>query len=181
MKVKKGVIIVVVLAIVLVGLWLWVLGIVPLKKTVRELVERPVTVEVSPEELREKAEATALSLSNWLEKREKMDKMLVYYEARRDPFLLPVKIKEENLPPQPPKLVLKGIAWDKTEPLALINDRVVKEGDTIEGARIVKIDFDGVAVRYRGKKFTFKLIEWEGKTKSEVQGPISKSKSKSKD
>jgi len=160
MRVKRGVIVlVVVLAIVVVGLWLWVLGIVPPKKTVRELVERPVTVEVSPEEIRKKAEETALSLSNWLEKREKLDKMLVYHEGRRDPFLLPVKTKEKSLPPQPPKLVLKGIAWDKTEPLALINGQVVKEGNTIGGARIVKIDFDRVTVLYRGNKFTFKLIE----------------------
>ena len=163
MRVSRGVIILVVLAIVLVGLWLWVLGFVPLKKTVRELIERPVTGEVSPEELRKKAEETVLSLSNWLEKREKMDKMLVYHEGRRDPFLLSVKKKEKSLPVQPPKLVLKGIAWDKTEPLALINDLVIKEGDTIQGARIVKIDFDRVAIRYRSKKFVIKLIEWEGK------------------
>jgi len=167
MKVRKGVIIVAVLAIVMVGLWLWVLGIVPIKKTVRELIERPVTVGVSPEELRKKAEETALSLSNWLEKQEKLDRMLVYHEGRRDPLLLPVKKKEkeikESLPPQPPKLVLKGIAWDKTKPLALINDLVVKEGDTVQGARIVKIDFDQVAVQYRAKKFVIKLIEWEEK------------------
>jgi len=159
MKGKRGVIIVVVLAIVLVGLlWLWVLGIVPLKKTVRELVERPATVEVSPEELREKAEETVLSLSNWLEKQEKMDKMLVYHESRRDPFLLLVKAKKKSLPVEPPKLVLKGIAWDETEPLALINDLVVKEGDTIQGARIVKIDFDRVAVLYGSKKFVIELM-----------------------
>jgi len=158
MRGKRGVIIVVVLAIVLVGLWLWILGIVPIKKTVRELVERPATVEVSPEELREKAEETALSLSNWLEKQEKIDKMLVYHEDRRDSFLLPLKTKKKSLPVKPPKLVLKGIAWDETEPLALINDLVVKEGDTIQGARIVKIDFDRVAVRYRSKKFVIELI-----------------------
>jgi len=158
MKGKRGVIIAVVLAIVLVGLWLWVLGIVSVKKTVRELVERPATVEVSPEELREKAEETALSLSNWLERQEKMDKMLVYHESRRDPFLLPVKAKKKSLPVEPPKLVLKGIAWDETEPLALINDLVVKEGDIIQGARIVKIDFDRVVVLYGSKKFVIELI-----------------------
>jgi len=161
MKGKRGVIIVVVLAIVLVGLWLWVLGIVPMKKTVRELVERPATVKVSPEELRKKAGETALSLSNWLEEQEKMDKMLVYHKGRRDPFLLLVKTKKKSLPVQPPKLVLKGIAWDETEPLALINDLVVKEGDTIQGARIMKIDFDRVTVQYRSKKFVIKLIEWK--------------------
>jgi len=159
MKGRTGVIILVVLVIVLVGVGLWVLGIVPMKKTVKELVEKPVTVEVSPEELRKKAQETALSLSNWLEKKEKLDKMLIYHKGRRDPFVLPIKTKEKSLPVQPPKLVLKGIAWDKTEPLALINGQVVKEGNTIGGARILKIDFNRVTVRYRGKKFVFKLFK----------------------
>ena len=160
MRVKRGVIIVPILAIVMVGLWLWVLGIVPIKKTVRELIERPLAVEVSPEELRKKAKETALSLSNWLEEQEKTDKMLVYHQGPRDPFVPVVRKKvKKSLPVQPPKLVLKGIAWDETEPLALINDLLVKEGDTIEGARIVKIDFDRVTVQYRSKKFVIKLIE----------------------
>ncbi|MCK4618291.1 hypothetical protein KAT45_05225, partial [Candidatus Aerophobetes bacterium] len=112
MKGKRGVIMVAVLAIVMVGLWLWVLGIVPLKKKVRELIERPVAAEVSPEELRKKAGETALSLSNWLEEQEKIDKMLVYHKGRRDPFVPVVRKKvKKSLPVQPPKLVLKGIAW----------------------------------------------------------------------
>ncbi|MFQ6066201.1 MAG: hypothetical protein ACE5K3_02845 [bacterium] len=165
MRVPRVVTILVVLAIAMVGLWLWVLGIVPIKKKVRQGIKRPVTGKVSPEELRKKAEQIALSLSDWLEKKEKIDKMLVYRQGWRDPLLLPVKKKvKKNLPLQPPKLVLKGIAWDETQPLALINDLVVKEGDTVEGARIVRIDFDGVAVRYRGKKFAIKLIEWRKKS-----------------
>jgi len=160
MEVKRAVIIVVVLGIVLVIPWMLVLGIAPLKKMDKQLIERPVTVQVSSEE-------TALSLSDWLEKEEKMDKMFVYHESRRDPFLPAVKKKEKevkkSLPIQPPKLVLKGIAYDEAEPLALINDLVVKEGDAIQEARIVKIDFDQVTVWYVSKKFVIKLIEWEGK------------------
>ena len=159
MEVKRAVIIVVVLGIVLVVPWMLVLGIVPFKKVDKQLIEGPVTVQVSLEE-------TAFSLSYWLEKEEKMDEMFVYHKSRRDPFLSAVKKKEEveeSLPVQPPKLVLKGIAWDETEPLALINDLVVKEGDTIQGARIVKIDFDQVTVGYVSKNFAIKLIEWEGK------------------
>lgn len=88
MKGKRGIILVAVLAIGMVALWLWVLGIVPMKKTVREIVERSLAVEVSPEELREKVEKTALSLSNWLEKQEKLDKILVYHEGPRKMRLL---------------------------------------------------------------------------------------------
>lgn len=159
----------VILAIAMVGLWLWVLGILPLKKTVTELIERPVTVEVTPEQLRKRAEETATSLSDWLEKQEKIDRTLVYHEGPRNPLLLTVKEKKkaakESVSVQPPRLELKGIAWDETEPLALINDLLVKEGDNIEGARIVKIDFGQVAVRYGSERFVIKLIEWEEKTK----------------
>jgi len=165
MKVKKQLIIPVILVLVLVGLWLWVLGIVPAKKTGRELIEKSITGEMNPEDIRKKAEEIALSLSSWLEKQEKIDKMLIYHQSPRDPFLLSVEKKEEeekSLPIQPPNLVLKGIAWDEIEPLALINGLVVKEGDTIEGVRIVRIDFERILVRYRSKEFVIKLIEWEG-------------------
>ncbi|MBA7686858.1 hypothetical protein ES703_95317 [subsurface metagenome] len=45
----------------------------------------------------------------------------------------------------------------------MINGLVAKEGDTIQGARIVKIDFDRVAIRYRSNEFVIELIEWEKK------------------
>ena len=166
MTARSSAIIVVVLAIALVGVWLWVLGAIPFKRRVRELTERPGVVEVTPEELRERAEATARSLSSWLEEQEKLSRTLVYHKGRRDPFLLLVKKKKESPRIEPPKLVLKGIAWDKTEPLALINNLVVREGDTIEGARIVKIDFDRVLVRHGRKEFLIKLIEEKEKTES---------------
>jgi len=159
MTARRGAIIVVVLAVATVGLWLWVLGVVPFKRAATELPGRPIAVEVSPEELREKAEVTARSLASWLEEQEKLSKKLVYHKGKRDPFLLVIKKKEESPRLEPPKLILKGIAYDKTEPLALINDRVVKEGDTIEGARIVKIDFDRVVVHHGKKEFVIKLIE----------------------
>ena len=100
-----------------------------------------------------------------------MEKILAYHEGTRDPFYLPLKNKEEikeSLPLQPPKLVLKGIAWDETKPLALINGLLAKEGDTIQGATIEKICFDRVAIRYRSKKFVIELIEWEGEKSSEI-------------
>jgi len=163
MRVRRGVITLAVLAIVVVA-WMLVLGIIPIKKTAGELIEKRVTVEMTSEELKKETEETTLFLLDWLEKRDKMDKVLAYHKGGRDPFLPAIKKKEkENLSVQPPKLVLKGIAWDETEPLALINDLIVKEGDIIQEAKIVKIDFDQVAIRYHSKRFVIKLIEWERK------------------
>lgn len=171
MRVKREFIIVAVLGLVLVLVWMWVLGIVPGKKGVKEPIERPVTGQISPEELRKKAEEAALSLSNWLKKQGEIEEMLAYHEGARDPFYLSLKKREEvkeSLPLQPPKLVLKGIAWDETKPLALINGLLAKEGDTIQGATIVKIDFERVVIRYRSEEFVIKLIEWKGEKSSEM-------------
>lgn len=171
MRVKREFIIVAVLGLVLVLVWMWVLGIVPGKKGVKEPIERPVTGQISPEELRKKAEEAALSLSNWLKKQGEIEEMLAYHEDARDPFYLSLKNREEvkeSLPLQPPKLVLKGIAWDETKPLALINGLLAKEGDTIQGATIVKIDFERVVIRYRSEEFVIKLIEWKGEKSSEM-------------
>jgi len=171
MRVKREFIIIAVLGLVLVLVWMWVLGIVPGKKRVKGPIERPVTGQISPEELRKKAEQAALSLSNWLKKQGEIKEMLAYHENARDPFYLSLKKREEikeSLPLQPPKLVLKGIAWDETKPLALINGLLAKEGDTIQGARIVKIDFERVVIRYRSEEFVIKLIEWKGEKSSEI-------------
>ncbi len=165
MRVHRGVMTLAVLAIAVVA-WMLVLvlGVIPTKKTVREPIERPVTVGITSEGLKKETQETTLFLLDWLKGREKMDKVLAYHKGGRDPFLPAIKKKEkENLAVQPPKLVLKGIAWDETEPLALINDLIVKEGDTIQEAKIVKIDFDQVTVRYHSKEFVIKLIEWEKK------------------
>lgn len=171
MRVKREFIIIAVLGLVLVLVWMWVLGIVPGKKRVKEPIESPVTGQISPEELRKKAEEAALSLSNWLKKQGEIEEMLAYHEGARDPFYLSLKKREEikeSLPLQPPKLVLKGIAWDETKPLALINGLLAKEGDTIQGATIVKIDFERVVIRYRSEEFVIKLIEWKGGKSSEM-------------
>ena len=167
MKITKGPIIVVVLAVVLVGMWTFVLGIIPVKKTVRRVAKRSTSVKVTPEELKKKAEETVLSLSTWLKKQEEINRMLVYHQGGRDPLMPPTEKAAKVRKPAPtklPPLSLKGIAWDETQPLALINDLVLKEGDTIQGAKIVKIDFDRVQVLYSSKKFLIKLIEWEEKT-----------------
>ncbi|MCK4419393.1 hypothetical protein KAV79_06265 [Candidatus Aerophobetes bacterium] len=110
---KKKLIILTVLAAVLVGAWMFALGIIPFK-----IKKRPVTSPVkelapfkliSSEELREKAEETILYFSNWVKKEEKMRKALLYHKGGRDPLTLPPK--EE---PAEAKITETGLA--KTRP-----------------------------------------------------------------
>ncbi len=163
MKVGKGpTILVVFLAVALVGIWLFFLGIIPVKKTVKQIAKRESTVETAPEKLKKKTEETALFFSHWLKEQEEMQKVLIYHKGPRDPLRLPAKEElkaKKNIPINLPSLSLKGIAWDETQPLAFINDLVVREGETIQGVKIAKIDFDQVQVWYLSKKFVIKLVE----------------------
>jgi type II secretory pathway component PulC len=55
-------------------------------------------------------------------------------------------------PKQP--LILNGVFFSQDEACALINNRVVKVGDEIEGATVRKIDADKVELEIRGSKIT---------------------------
>jgi type II secretory pathway component PulC len=83
-------------------------------------------------------------------------------EDARDPFnsYLPTEEnkggqqQETEAYVQPPTLTVQGLIWGSNMPQAIINNKVVKIGDIIEGARIVEIDKEGVEVSYKGRSFT---------------------------
>jgi len=56
--------------------------------------------------------------------------------------------------PEPPSLVVQGIIWGGDFNQAIINHKVVKAGDTIEGVRIVSVDKEGVAALFEGRQYT---------------------------
>jgi hypothetical protein len=51
-----------------------------------------------------------------------------------------------------PEFVLQAITERDGRPLALISDRMLREGDEIDGARIVKIGDTFVEIDYRGRR-----------------------------
>jgi hypothetical protein len=92
----------------------------------------------------------------------------------RDPFRPPEAIYLKSLPqeaqsqvplqvapsvsetPQvirPPDLTLQGVIWNTYQPLAIINNQVVKIGDVIAEATVVDIDKTGIIIKYKAKKF----------------------------
>lgn len=84
-------------------------------------------------------------------------------EGSRDPFESYLK-KEEVLQgqpqqegtapsPPPPALTVQGIIWGGRFPQAIINNKIVKVGDTIEEARILDINKDGVTVFFGNRKY----------------------------
>jgi hypothetical protein len=53
-------------------------------------------------------------------------------------------------------LRLVGIAWDSTDPMAMINGRAVREGSEIAGGHVRKINRDSVIIIVNGREYTLR-------------------------
>lgn len=95
---------------------------------------------------------------------EAIERPKVEYKAGslRDPFQKDIpqerSVKQEAQPSetkqsQPPALTVQGLIWGGNFPQAIINNKVVKTGDSIEGARILSIDKEGITVFYDGNEY----------------------------
>jgi Tfp pilus assembly protein PilP len=79
----------------------------------------------------------------------------------RDPFesLLTSEIlQSQNKDTTPEKINLpgmkvQGVTWGGRFPQAIINNKVLKVGDTVEGAKIVEIENNGITVLFDGKQY----------------------------
>ncbi|MCX7919233.1 MAG: hypothetical protein N3A72_06430 [bacterium] len=98
-------------------------------------------------------------------------------KGKDDPMLMPWKFIEESGTPsssgvkggvkgtdlEPATLPeeierqVTGIVWCPKEPLALIGDKIVREGDEVAHAKILKINKGEVIFLYAGKKFPVKV------------------------
>jgi len=79
-------------------------------------------------------------------------------EGLKDPFQ-----EEEIEAPVPerkralPSLTIQGIVWGGSFPQAIINNKVVRAGDTIEGVEITDINKNGVTVFFENQKYTLSV------------------------
>lgn len=86
-----------------------------------------------------------------------LDSLNLYSEWGRDPFkpvTMPYETEDTG-----PDLTLKGIIWREGVPYVLINEFILKEGETKEGITITHINNNRVTGRQRGKPFT---LIWKG-------------------
>jgi len=78
-------------------------------------------------------------------------------ENLRDPFKEPRQDKDREdggSQAKLPDLQVQGIIWGTDIPQAIINNKVVKVGDTIAGGvRIVEINKDGVSVFFKNRNY----------------------------
>jgi len=78
----------------------------------------------------------------------------------KDPFYrgkrLPVSRPSE---PVKPRWFLDGILYDEKTPSAIINKKIVRNGDNIDGARVVQIDKQKVTLEKNGLRFTLVITK----------------------
>lgn len=97
-----------------------------------------------------------------------------FSKMKRDPFVSlidstgRIKSKAELMRPVevllPLNILLKGIIWDKKTPLAIINDKIYREGAQIfEGLVLEKINSDSIILNDRGNQVKIYLRKKEKK------------------
>lgn len=77
---------------------------------------------------------------------------------------------EQASPTPPPSLKLQGILWRTREPAAIINRKVVRVGDSVEKARVIRIAGEGVTIRFEGQEFTLSLPQETKKEQTDQRG-----------
>ncbi len=68
--------------------------------------------------------------------------------------LPPLASEETPVPEAEPVLILNGVFFDKNTAYCIINNRVTKELDTIEGAQIKSISMEKVVLEFKGREIT---------------------------
>jgi hypothetical protein len=53
-----------------------------------------------------------------------------------------------------PELKVQGVIWGGNFPQAIVNNKVLKVGDTVEGVEIKSIDKKGITVLFEGSEST---------------------------
>ena len=78
-------------------------------------------------------------------------------EGLRDPFLSPFEMEmtatEGTAEVDLSGLNVQGMVWDSPMPQAIINERVVRQGDVIGGAEILDVQEEGVYILYEKKQY----------------------------
>ncbi len=77
----------------------------------------------------------------------------------RDPFYRSVdeNKKPTGEPVQTPGWILSGILWDETNPSAVINKKIVRHGDIVNGAKVVRIHKNLVTLEKDNLEFTLNI------------------------
>lgn len=74
------------------------------------------------------------------------------YVVKEEAPITPAQLQEEMV--NPPQLSVQGITWGSSFPQAIVNNKVLRQGDQIEGAEIVQIKSNAIIFRFKNREFT---------------------------
>jgi hypothetical protein len=98
--------------------------------------------------------ATAIVEFNAVFARDPFTPMFPAKEAKEGSLTQGPFLKEEVI--QPPTLIVQGLVWGTNLPQAIVENKVVRIGDHINEAEVVRIDKEGIMISYKGKTFTIR-------------------------
>ncbi|MBU4334593.1 MAG: hypothetical protein KKD07_09145, partial [Candidatus Omnitrophica bacterium] len=77
-------------------------------------------------------------------------------EAKKAAETKPVFVKPQPIEvvPEPPQMIISGLVWNSDRPQAIVNNKVIDVGDTIETVQIVAIRKEGIEIEFQGKTIT---------------------------
>jgi len=150
MESKKKVVILVALILILIISWLFLFRRaslakkkLPIEKTEKERTSIEMMLTTSRDLKRIRREL-----------REEQAGLKVSYRNPLIPSFLKRTAEEESV-----SLVLSGIVYDGEEPLAIIDDSVLKTGDSISGLKIIRISPETVILSDNKRRVTLNLEE----------------------
>ncbi|MBU4346471.1 MAG: hypothetical protein KKH29_04000 [Candidatus Omnitrophica bacterium] len=81
-------------------------------------------------------------------------------EPIEEPALAPTPAPKEQIikAVQLPDLVIQGVIWGGRLPQAIINNKVVKIGDTIETVEIIDINKEGIIISFENKEYNLSSL-----------------------
>lgn len=99
-------------------------------------------------------------------------------ENLRDPFKSPIQSEDLNQPgtvaagPEMPLPALKvqGVFWGASFPQVIINDKIAKVGDTIDGVKILSISKDIIEVFFGSRQYKISTPASDNSASSSQQG-----------
>lgn len=101
-------------------------------------------------------------------------------EGLKDPFSDPFKGEDKPITTEkpvapisaepPPSFTIQGTIWEGKIPLAIVNNKVVKEGDTLEGAKIKTIEKKGITILFKGKEYNVPSTHIAASSNANPQG-----------
>jgi hypothetical protein len=82
-----------------------------------------------------------------------------FREAQEEPFGIQGHKEESAVQDsgQAPPLEVQGLLWGGDLPQAVINEKIVKVGDIVDGAKVLSIEKKGVTVFFEGRQYTITM------------------------